>query len=137
MKNCITRRGMISGSLAGSAILAACGIAPAASDVDSRDDETLDQFQVVNGRIRQSVMGWCFNPMPAVELARHCKTIGLVAIEGIGAQHYDAVRDIGLEILWSVAMGLPADRSTRKTTPNANRNCSTASIWPWRSNRPA
>ena len=98
MKNRITRRGMISGSLAGSAILAACGIAPAASDVDSRDDETLDQFQVVNGRIRQSVMGWCFNPMPAVELARHCKAIGLVAIEGIGAQHYDAVRDIGLEI---------------------------------------
>ena len=68
MKNRITRRGMISGSLAGSAILAAAGIAPAASAVDSRDDETLDQFQVVNGRIRQSVMGWCFNPMPAVEL---------------------------------------------------------------------
>ncbi|MEK6239806.1 MAG: hypothetical protein N2C14_34220, partial [Planctomycetales bacterium] len=61
-------------------------------------DAVSAEDRITRGKIRQSVMGWCFNPMPAVELARHCKTIGLVAIEGIGAQHYDAVRDIGLEI---------------------------------------
>ena len=55
-------------------------------------------FRVTNGRIRQSVMGWCFNPMPATELARHCRDIGLVAIEGISAEHYPAVRKLGLEI---------------------------------------
>ena len=98
MKNRITRRGMISGSLAGSTLLATPQIGSAAGPVAARDDETLDQFRVVNGRIRQSVMGWCFNPLPPVELARHCQAIGLVAIEGIGAQHYPAVRDLGLEI---------------------------------------
>jgi hydroxypyruvate isomerase len=36
--------------------------------------------------------------MTAVELARHCKDIGLVAIEGISPQDYTAVRDLGLEI---------------------------------------
>lgn len=50
------------------------------------------------GRIRQSVMGWCFNPMPAVELAALGKRLGLVAIEGIDATHYPAVKKLGLEI---------------------------------------
>jgi hydroxypyruvate isomerase len=43
-------------------------------------------------------MGWCFNPMPAPELAKHCKDIGLVAMEGIDKKHYPAVRELGLEI---------------------------------------
>jgi len=49
-------------------------------------------------RVRQSVMGWCFNPMDPIELARHCKRIGLEAIEGIPSKHYDAVTDLGLKI---------------------------------------
>ncbi|MEM6778138.1 MAG: TIM barrel protein [Planctomycetota bacterium] len=48
--------------------------------------------------IRQSVMGWCFRPMQALELARHAKAIGLEAIEGISPSHYDAVREMGLKI---------------------------------------
>lgn len=50
------------------------------------------------GRVRQSVMGWCFNPMDAVTLAKHCKEIGLEAIEGINAKHYNAVTKMGLKI---------------------------------------
>ncbi len=50
------------------------------------------------GRIRQSVMGWCFNPIPAIELAKAGKEMGLVAIEGIPASEYPAVRKLGLEI---------------------------------------
>lgn len=53
-------------------------------------------FRVRNGRIRQSIMGWTFNPMPAPELARHCKEIGLVAMEGIEARHYPMIRGLGL-----------------------------------------
>jgi len=55
-------------------------------------------FKVSQGRIRQSVMGWCFNPMPAIELAKHCREIGLVAIEGISWKDYPAVRELGLDI---------------------------------------
>ncbi|QDV27473.1 Hydroxypyruvate isomerase [Aureliella helgolandensis] len=36
--------------------------------------------------------------MPAVELAKIGKQLGLVAIEGISADHYPAVREVGLEI---------------------------------------
>jgi hydroxypyruvate isomerase len=55
-------------------------------------------FKIKNGRIRQSIMGWCFNPMPTLELAKHCKEIGLVAMEGIDSKHYPAVRELGLKI---------------------------------------
>ena len=55
-------------------------------------------FKVNKGRIRQSVMGWCFKPMPALELAKHCKAIGLEAMEGVSAQDYPAIRKLGLKI---------------------------------------
>ena len=55
-------------------------------------------FKIKNGKIRQSIMGWCFNPMPTMDLAKHCKEIGLVAMEGIDAKHYPAVRELGLKI---------------------------------------
>lgn len=56
------------------------------------------EFQVKQGRIKQSVMGWCFNPMDAVTLAKHCKEIGLVAIEGIPREAYAKCKELGLEI---------------------------------------
>lgn len=55
-------------------------------------------FKIKNGKIRQSVMGWCFNPMPTMDLAKHCKEIGLVAMEGIDPKHYPLVRELGLKI---------------------------------------
>jgi hydroxypyruvate isomerase len=54
--------------------------------------------QAATGRIRQSVMGWCFKPMPAVELARLGKRLGLVAIEGIDVATYPEVKQLGLDI---------------------------------------
>ena len=64
--------------------------------IKSKEKEKL--FKIKNGRIRQSIMGWCFNPMPTMELAKHCKEIGLVAMEGIDSKHYPAVRELGLKI---------------------------------------
>ena len=75
---------------------AAAATAATVGNIKADSDKKL--FQVKNGRIRQSVMGWCFNPMPTMELAKHCKEIGLVAMEGIDAKHYPAVRELGLKI---------------------------------------
>ncbi len=55
-------------------------------------------FRVTKGRIRQSVMGWCFKPMPIADLARHSREIGLVAIEGISPEEYPAAKSAGLAI---------------------------------------
>ena len=75
---------------------AATATAATVGNIRAESDKKL--FKVKNGRIRQSVMGWCFNPMPTMELAKHCKEIGLVAMEGIDAKHYPAVRELGLKI---------------------------------------
>ena len=65
-------------------------------------DDTAKESSPANsprqGRIRQSVMGWCFKPMPELELAKLGRRLGLVGIEGIDRQFYPAVRKMGLEI---------------------------------------
>ena len=75
---------------------AAAATAATVGNIKADSDKKL--FKVRNGRILQSVMGWCFNPMPTMELAKHCKDIGLVAMEGIDAKHYPSVRELGLKI---------------------------------------
>jgi hydroxypyruvate isomerase len=61
--------------------------------------ETNPEFVIKNGRIRQSIMGWCFRDhFNAVELAHHCKAIGLVAMEGIPREAYPEVKKLGLDI---------------------------------------
>ena len=56
-------------------------------------------FKVRNGRIRQSIMGWTYKDrMDTLALARLCKEIGLVAMEGIDRKFYPQVRELGLEI---------------------------------------
>ena len=79
-------------------LLASSAAATAALASSAHADIKTPAFKVQKGRIRQSIMGWCFKPMPTLELAKHCKEIGLVAMEGIGAKDYPAVRALGLDI---------------------------------------
>ncbi len=96
----ISRREMLTSgaaALAGAALFGGSRLRMEAAGLPSADD-TPDDFKIANGRIRQSIMGWCFKPMPAKELARHCKDIGLVAMEGIDRKLYPFVQKLGLNI---------------------------------------
>jgi len=71
-------------------------------------------FKISRGRIHQSVMGWCFNPMPTSELIGHCLSIGLTGIEGIDRKFYPEARSRGLQISLVSSHGFatgPVDRS--------------------------
>ncbi len=59
---------------------------------------TLPERAVTKGRIKQSVMGWCFKPMSPVQLAKVCRALGMPAIEGISADSYPDVMELGLKI---------------------------------------
>ena len=64
-------------------------------------------------RIRQSIMGWCFKPMDMLELAKHCRRIGLEAMEGIPSDIYPQVTAMGLKISLTGSHGFqqgPLDR---------------------------
>ncbi len=88
-----TRREML-----GTVGVAGLFVAANSANAQAPRGSVADDFRISNKRIRQSVMGWCFNPMKAVELARHCREIGLEAIEGISSNDYPAVRELGLKI---------------------------------------
>ena len=94
----VSRRSFIGGAAA-----AYAGSALSSRDVEAAGDSTQDDtppasYRIATGRIRQSVMGWCFNPMPTEELIAACHRMGMPAMEGINSQHYPKVRALGMEI---------------------------------------
>lgn len=91
----VTRRELVTGAVAMSATAL---LQPNESVGQQPADAVSPEGRVTRGRIHQSVMGWCFAPMSPVELARHCRQIGIQAIEGIDPQYYPAVRELGLKI---------------------------------------
>lgn len=87
-------------------------------------------------RIRHSVMGWCIK-MPPPELAKHCKDMGMVAIEGINRKHYPAVTDIGLEISLIGSHGFkkgPTDSANKQMVIDKIRDGIDAAVQ-WKSKR--
>lgn len=77
-----------------------------------------------NQPLRQSIMGWCFKPMPVMTLAAEAKKIGYVALEGVGAEHYPAIKEMGLEISLVGSHGFqkgPLDRANHKAVEESLR----------------
>jgi len=93
-----TRRNWLTttGTLAATACAGASYAATGTPQANQQDESSANRKR--KGRIRQSVMGWCFKPMSSVALAKAGKEMGLVAIEGVPASDYPAVKELGLEI---------------------------------------
>ena len=53
-------------------------------------------YRVTNGRIKQSVVSWCFDPMPVEELARHAAAMGLKSVELCDAKHWPLLKELGM-----------------------------------------
>ena len=97
--------------LKGAAAMTTGGVLSTAMADDDPD------FKIKNGRIRQSIMGWTFNPMPVDELARHCRDLAMHAMEGVDAKFYPMIRELGLKIALTGSHGFkdgpcnPANRA--------------------------
>ena len=55
-----------------------------------------DSYRITNGRIRQSVVPWCFNPMPVEELAKHAAAMGLKSVELCDPKHWPLLKELGM-----------------------------------------
>jgi hydroxypyruvate isomerase len=53
-------------------------------------------YRITNGRIRQSVVPWCFNPMPVEELAKHSAAMGLKSVELCDPKHWPLLKELGM-----------------------------------------
>ena len=93
-----TNRRTILKSTAATAVASSLLTAPKPANAQAPMKQANPKFSIKNGRIKQSIMGWTFNPMPTPELAKLCKEIGLVAMEGISRKHYPMIKDLGLDI---------------------------------------
>lgn len=52
--------------------------------------------KVQRGRIQQSVVPWCFRPMPPGELIEHSAKLGLKSVELVGTEHWPLLKQKGL-----------------------------------------
>ena len=93
----ITRRSVIK-SAAATTLVATGLTTPTASQAQAPKEKANPKFRIEKGRIKQSIMGWTFNPMPTPELAKLCKEVGLVAMEGISRNHYPLVKKLGMDV---------------------------------------
>ena len=90
----MNRRTLLKSSLAAPAAAAGLSRVPALAGEPVGPD-----YKIKNGRIKQSVMGWCFKPdIQNDELARHCAAMGLHAMEGVSRDTYPLIRKLGMEI---------------------------------------
>jgi hydroxypyruvate isomerase len=54
------------------------------------------QLAITKGRIRQSVVHWCFNPMTVETLAREAAAIGIKSVELVAPEHWPTLKKYGL-----------------------------------------
>jgi len=53
-------------------------------------------YTAKNGRIQQSVIHWCFKPMPVEELANHAARMGLKSVELVAPDYWPTLKKLGL-----------------------------------------
>ena len=57
-----------------------------------------EDYRIEHGRIKHSVMGWCYNPIPTADLINVCHRMGMPAMEGVGRESYPQIRERGLRV---------------------------------------
>jgi hydroxypyruvate isomerase len=70
--------------------------ASAAFGLRADAEETGPLYKAKNGRIKQSVIAWCFDPMPVPELAQHAATLGLQSVELCDSKFWPQLKELGL-----------------------------------------
>jgi len=86
--NHMDRRSLLAGLAAAGTTAAIAGAAEPMNDDP--------HWKVSKGRIRQSVVAWCFKPMPVEELARHAAAMGLQSVELSPPTDWPVLKKYGL-----------------------------------------
>jgi hydroxypyruvate isomerase len=101
--NPLSRRDLLCGGAAAVAVAAAGEVA--ALGAEKSPQEAAVERVVTKGRIHQSVVSWCFAPMPVETLAGHAAAIGLKAVENIAPKDWHILKRYGLVNAMTVGHG--------------------------------
>jgi hydroxypyruvate isomerase len=83
----LSRRALLKAGMAFGAVLSFPNISRA---------ETEPEYRIFQGRIKQSVIQWCFKPMTPEELAGHAARMGMKSVELVGPEHWPMLKKLGL-----------------------------------------
>jgi len=94
--NVLSRRQFAAGAAAACAgtLFSATGASGRSSE--PTPDVPPEDYRIEHGRIKQSVMGWCYSPMPVEKLIEACHRMGMPAMEGIDRKYYRNLRELGM-----------------------------------------
>jgi hydroxypyruvate isomerase len=90
-KAMLNRRGALKRMGGGLALSAAATLPSVVRGTDEPQPYTAK-----NGRIQQSVIHWCFKPMPVEELANHAARMGLKSVELVAPETWPTLKKLGL-----------------------------------------
>jgi hydroxypyruvate isomerase len=90
----LSRRTLLGGALAGAALASSGCAGETTRTVAPTMDE--NSWRITNGRIHQSVVGWCFNPMETSVLVKAAAQIGFKSVELVDPKHWPMLKDLGL-----------------------------------------
>jgi hydroxypyruvate isomerase len=89
----VSRRAWLSLSAVGGVAAAALA---AQSQTPAAAAEEDPHWKIANGRINQSVVYWCFEPMPLEELARAAAALGMKSVEIVAPKDWPVLKKYGL-----------------------------------------
>jgi hydroxypyruvate isomerase len=90
----LSRRTLLGGAVAGAALIGSgCAGETTRTVAPTMDEST---WRITNGRIHQSVVGWCFNPMETAVLAKAAAQLGFKSVELVDPKHWPMLKDLGL-----------------------------------------
>ena len=113
-RNPLSRRGFFAGTAAACAATRFPGQAGAAPNPPK--DIPPEDYRIQNGRIRQSVYGWCFAPMPVEQLIRAAHRMGMPAVD-VEQEHYPLVKELGMKIAMVNSHGFQTGPLSRQSHP--------------------
>jgi hydroxypyruvate isomerase len=88
----LSRRTLLASAIGGAAVLNS-GCTTSNRSASLGDDP---QWRITNGRINQSVVGWCFKPMETEELAKAAAAIGFKSIELADPKFWPLLKSLGM-----------------------------------------
>ncbi len=97
----VSRRTFLAAACATPALAGGASRAPAA---EMPADVPPEDYRIERGRIRQSVYGWCFSPMPVEQLIRACHRMGIPGMD-VGPDHYPLLKELGMQVTMTGSHG--------------------------------
>jgi hydroxypyruvate isomerase len=91
------RREFLCASATGCAGAMLASPAALGADGEVRPQAPAEDYRVQRGRIKFSVYGWCFAPMPMEQLIRACHRMGITGMD-VGKEHYPLLRQLGMQV---------------------------------------